>query len=311
MSHGESGSWRPARMAGRERQRVLVILLVAVAHFLLHTPTPVYAAANPTPVLAIRLDAPGQSARVTEGEIGIVTFTGRMSIDKLPVEYCVVTLNASTDTGWVSLVSPTTAVFTNTTPQPFTCIVIVPQGTPNNLSGNIFILGRAVAGGLWSTAGTRGIVSVEPYFRVDVYAKQPVLEISPGGQAFFTYFVRNDGNGIDSFSKEVSNLKELADRGWTAVMCACMFTKVPPGEYKPDRLTLASPRDEPFMADYSISIIVKVTSCKAPDFSLVVSDYVVLTVHVKGDRLPGLSPCLLILALSLAAGYLLRPRKGP
>ncbi len=296
-----------------KHELVRALLLIALSGSILSTvlPSPAQAAANPTPVLALRLDAPSQSARVTEGEPAIVTFTGQMSIDKLPVEYCVVTLNSSMDNGWVSLVSPTTAVFTNTTPQPLTCAVIVPQGTPNNLSGNILIMGRAVAGGLWSTAETRGIVSVEPYFRVDVYAKQPVMEISPGEQAFFTYFVRNDGNGIDSFSKEVSNLKELADRGWTAVMCACTFAKVLPGEYKPDRLTLASPRDEPFTADCSINIIVRVTSYNARDFSRVVSDSVVLTVHVNGDRLPSLSPYILILALSLAAGYLLRPPKRP
>ena len=272
--------------------------------------SPAEAAVNPVPVLALKLDSANQNARVTESVPGMVTFTGQASIDKLPVERCIVKLDSSTDTGWVSLVSPLLVVFTSTTPQPFTCTVIVPPGTANSLYGHLVINGRAVAGGMQSTATTKGIISVDPYFRVELYSKKPIIEILPGEQAFITYWARNDGNAIDSFEVEISNLREIAARHWTVVLCGCGFPKIQPGESSPDRITAASPRDEQFKGDYYMNIVVKATSQNAKDFQQVVSQNLTLTIHVRSIMLPSLSPYLLILALSVAAAYLLRPPAG-
>jgi len=297
-------------MTGPEHWKAFVLSLAVGGLLFQLFPVPADAAVNPTPVLSLKLDSANQNARVTEGAPGIVHFTGQMSIDKLPVDRCVVTLASSTDPGWSSQVSPSTAVFNSTRPQSFTCCVVVPQGTPNSQFGNLTIRGRAVADGLQSTAETRAVISVDPYFRVELHSKKSIIKILPGEQAFFTYWARNDGNAIDSFELEISNLKELSNRHWTVVLSSCGFGKLEQGESKPSRLTAASPRDEQFTDDYSVNIVVKVTSQNAKYFEQVVSHNLTLTVHVRSILLPSLSPYLLILALSIAAAFLLRPRPG-
>jgi len=262
------------------------------------------AATNPAPVMTLWLDSPIQAAHVTESAPGIVTITGQMSIDKLPVERCGVSLRSSMDVGWPHQLSPTTAVFTSTTPQSFTCTVVVPQGTPQDLTGNLLIAAHIVVAGQFCTAEARGIISIDPYFRVELYSKQPFIEILPGEQAYFTYEARNTGNAVDSFEREILNLKELSDRHWTGGLTSGTLPKVKPGESKPDRVTVASPRHEQFKGDYYIDIVVKVTSQNAKDYKQVVSQNYTITIHVRSNWLPALSPYLVIIALSVVVAYL-------
>jgi hypothetical protein len=262
-------------------------------------PAATQAAVNPVPVLAVKLDSANQDARVTESAPGIVTFTGQMSIDKLPVERCVVTLTSSTDIGWVSQVSPTTAVFTSTTPQSFTCTVVVPQGTANSQYGNLVVNGRAVAGGLQSMAETKGIISVSPYFRLTLDSDVPYREISPGTQAFFTVKLTNAGNAVDSFELEISNLKDLAAKKWTVVLSANTIPKVQPGEYKPFRITAQSPRDWTLWKSEPSVIIIKATSQNAKDFQQVIALSFPIYAYEKGFYIPGFDPLFVIAAFGI------------
>jgi len=293
------------------RAPVLVVLLAGVL-FSTVFPAPAGAAVNPVPVLAVKLDSANQYARVTESAPGIVTFTGQASIDKLPMESCVVYLNSSTDTGWASQVSPLRTTFTNTTPQSFTCTVLVPPGTANSEYGNLFIRGRAVAEGMQSIAETRGIIAVEPFFRCKLTSTPPCQEIAPGEQAFFTICVTNTGNAIDSFELEIANLRDLSEKRWTVVLCAGTLPKVAPAEYKPFRVTAQSPRDETFWTSEPTIIVIKTTSQNAKDFQQVVSATCQLTVHVRGTYLPSLDPVVLLMVLAFAAAYLaVRPERMP
>jgi len=285
-------------------------VLLACVFFSAVFPAPAGAAVNPVPVLSVKLDSASQSARVTESAPGIVTFSGRASIDKLPVERCVVTLAASTDTGWPSQISPLQTVFTSTRPHPFTCTVVVPPGTLNNQSGNLTIRGRAVAEGLQSTAEARGVIAVDPFFRCNLSSAPPCCEIAPGEQAFFTVRLTNTGNAIDSFELEISNLRDLNDKRWTVVLCAGTLPKVEPAEYKPFRVIAQSPRDETLWTSGPTVIVIKTTSQNAKDFQQVVTASVQLTVYVRGTYLPSLDPAVLLMVLAFAAAYL-AVRTGP
>ena len=283
--------------------------LMILGALLVLIPTNSQAAANPVPVLALKLDTAQQAARVTESAPGIVSFTGQATIDKLPVERCVVTLTSSTDIGWVTQVSPSTAVFTATTPQSFTCTVVVPQGTPNSQFGNLIINGRAVAGGLQSLAETKAIISVDPYFRLTLDSDVPYREISPGTQAFFTVKLTNAGNAVDSFELEISNLKELAAKKWTVVLSANTIPKVVPGEYKPFRITAQSPRDwTPWKSEPSVFII-KAQSQNAKDFQQVITLSFPIYAYEKGFYIPGFDPLFLIAALGIGLVVLRRKRQ--
>jgi len=283
-----------------------MMLLVAM---LVLVPTGSQAAVNPVPVLALKLDSANQNARVTESAPGIVTFTGSMSIDKLPVERCVVTMTSSTDIGWVSQVSPTTAVFTSTTPQSFTCTVVVPQGTANAQYGKLVINGRAVAGGLQSTAVTEGIIAVDPYFRLTLDSDVPYREITPGSQAFFTVKLTNAGNAVDSFELEISNLRDLTGKKWTVVLSANTIPKVQPGEYKPFRITAQSPRDWTVWKSEPSVFIIKATSQNAKDFQQVISLSFPVYAYEKGFYIPGFDALFLITALCIGLVVIRQKRK--
>lgn len=303
----------PREVQGMEVPRrafaALAAFLMMLGAALVLVPQASQAAVNPVPVLAIRLDTANQNAKVTESAPGIVQFTGQISIDKLPVERCVVTLTSSTDTGWVSQVSPSTAVFTTTTPQAFTCTVVVPQGTPNSLFGNLIINGRAVAGGLQSLAETKAIIAVDPYFRLTLDSDVPYREISPGTQAFFTIKLTNAGNAVDSFELEISNLKELTSKHWTVVLSANTIMKVMPGEYKPFRITAQSPRDWTIWKSEPSVIIMKATSQNAKDFQQVISLSFPVYAYEKGFYIPGFDPLFLIAAFGIGLVVLRRNRK--
>jgi uncharacterized membrane protein len=184
-------------------------------------------------------------------------------------------------------------------------MVIVPPGTPGNQYGNLTIYGRAIGGGLRSTAETRGVIAVEPYFRVGLFTENPLFEISPGGQAFYTIWIHNDGNAVDSFhTLEIMNLRELTARHWTIILSSTTIGKIEPGESKPARLTAASPKDEQYRGDYYLNIVVRVTSLNAKDFQQVVSQNLTLTVHVRSNLPLALNSYILIIALSVVVAYL-------
>jgi hypothetical protein len=119
---------------------------------------PADAAINPVPVLTLRLEPAMVTVNTNSSSPTIVQFNGTCTVDKLPIERATVTLTSSTDVGWVSQVSPTTMVFTSTTPQAFICTVVIPQGTPN-MTGTLKVDGRAVAAGLQSTAETTALIT--------------------------------------------------------------------------------------------------------------------------------------------------------
>jgi hypothetical protein len=287
-------------MAGWSGRSLTFVVLILISILI---PASARAAVNPVPVLSVKFDSANQNARVTESAPGIVTFTGQLSIDKLPVDRCIVTLNSSTDIGWASQVSPTTTVFTSTTPQSFSCTVIVPAGTANSQYGNLVVSGLAVAGGYQSTAVTKGIIAVDPFFRCNLSSDSPYCEISPGDQAFFTLRLNNTGNAVDSFELEIVNLLDLCQKRWTVVFSAGTLPKVEPAEYKPFRVTAQSPREETLWTSEPTVIVVKTTSQNAKDFQLVVSTTFQLTVYVRGTYLPYLDASVLILVLALGAVY--------
>lgn len=132
---------------------VALIVVSSVAFF-----GPAQGAINPVPVLAIRLDQAAATVYTNASSPGIITFNGTCTVDKLPIERATVTLSSSTDVGWATQLSPTTMVFTSTTPQSFTCTVVVPQGTPN-MTGTLVLNGRVVAGGLQSTSETKAVIN--------------------------------------------------------------------------------------------------------------------------------------------------------
>lgn len=122
--------------------------------------TPAQPASPIVPVLTLSLTPPIQNISSSRDSSVNAQFEGTAIVDKMPIVRCVVTLTSSVDVGWVSQISPTTMVFTSTTPQSFTVVVTVPQGTPTG-QGKLTVDGRAVAAGLQSIAQATAIIDVK------------------------------------------------------------------------------------------------------------------------------------------------------
>jgi hypothetical protein len=133
----------------------IVVLFIALSISILG---PADAAINPVPVMALKIEPAMATVYTNSSSPSIVSFNGTCTVDKLPIERATVSLASSTDVGWVTQISPTTMVFTSTTPQSFTCTVVIPQGTPN-MTGTLKVDGRVVAAGLQSTAETKALIT--------------------------------------------------------------------------------------------------------------------------------------------------------
>ncbi len=285
------------------RLTTMLIVLAVPGGLLATVMAPAQAAVPCIPTFYMKMDAAEQCARTAGGAATTVTFSGRMGIDKLSVERCVVTLTASTDTGWAAGVTPTVAVFTSTTPQSFNCTVVVPAGTLQNQTASLSVKCHAQAGGLEYNAETKGLIRVEPFFRPSLSSSAPFKQIYPGGQACFTLRVNNTGNAIDSFELEILNLRDLAGKQWTVVLSVGTLPNVAPGGSKPFCLIAQSSRDRAIWKSEPTVVLVKATSQCAEDLEQVVSTTFQLTVYVRGTWLPNLSTGALSLVLSLAAAY--------
>lgn len=137
---------------------VCLMLLLPCVQVAAGAPAP---AAGPiVPVLKLAIQPPIAFVNSSPEAPAITVFDGTASVDKPPVVRCVVTLTSSTDIGWITQVSPSTMVFTSTTPQAFTVTVTVPQGTPTS-QGKLLVYGRAVAAGLQSSAEATAIIDVK------------------------------------------------------------------------------------------------------------------------------------------------------
>ncbi len=137
---------------------VCLMLLLPCVQVAAQAPAP--AAAPIVPVLKLTIQPPMAFVNSSPEAPAIAVFNGTASVDKPPIVRCVVTLTSSTDIGWVSTISPSTMVFTSTTPQAYTVTVTVPQGTPTS-QGKLMVYGRAVAAGLQSTAEATAIIDVK------------------------------------------------------------------------------------------------------------------------------------------------------
>lgn len=268
------------------------------------------AAINPVPVLTLKLDPASLSAQPTESKVGIVTFTGTATIDKFPVERLVATLSSTVDQGWVSQMSPTTMVFTSTSPQTFTVSVVVPQDSPNNVQGKLTIDGKAVGGGLQSQpAQASSFIIVDPYYRVTVETDSPFREIQPGSQVYYSFRVWNMGNAIDTFNLEIVNLRDLVNKKWTVTLSSTTIPKVNPREYKVVKVVAQSPKDWSVWKSEPSVINLKAISQNAGDINLVVTQTFPVYAYERGFYIPGFDAFFLIAAMVIGLVLMRRTRQ--
>ena len=216
---------------------ILAMMFVLLAPFC----SPVNALTeNPTalkPTLTIStLDPPQGHAPVTSESVGSVTFHANVSVEKNQfVGTVMVELDGSTSTGWTTVVSPQTIPFTNPATVEITITVVVPQSTPASLIGRVVVNGLATYHTGSISATSSAMVLVDQYFGC-------ALNVSPrqgtGNPQTFEIFIRNTGNGEDSFSLSILVPEALSKAGLSLSFETTKTQKLQPEANQTIKLTV-------------------------------------------------------------------------
>ncbi len=259
------------------------------------------ASANPIPIVSIQLNPSQMQAIITDSQLGAVSFSGTVMVDKIPgIERLIVTLTAVVNTGWPVVLSPMTMPFVNPGSRQFQVTVVVPPSTSSQIIGTLLVTGSAKAPGLAPIVSTAsGVVTVAQFFKLRLETESPLREVSPGDITYNLVNVFNDGNSMDTIQVEIENIKDLVKEGWT-VLLGSTDVSVKADEYVPVKVTVQTSQEWRLWAKEIYPIILKATSMEAKQRNeLYIKSYPVF-VYMKGYHIPGFDPFLAIVALVIA-----------
>ena len=259
--------------------------------------------AEPAPGLDLTVSITEDSveAAPSESAPGTAQFHGTVTVQMPSLRGATVTLTSSTDIGWVTQVAPGTFVLDNGQVGEFTVTVVVPQGSPASLTGNVIVNGRAVASGVQATGSDSSTITVRPDFRVVLEAQKREVEISPGGTARFSLRVTNAGNSVDSFEIRSTNQNELERQGWKVSVPNAGLKNVVPGEYRLVTVVLAAPASMSPYSSRTTTLNIRATSLGAQEHNLTTTLDYPLSVKETGVSGTGVS-IVAVIAVVMAVG---------
>ncbi len=243
----------------------LLILAVALFVMSLVVISTDDASALPMHSLHVSLFPEELGAKVTEDQMGAVTFGGNVTIEKQQgVERVTVTLDADTASGWPTVVSPQTMAFINPGTQQFQLNVIVPSGTPvSSTTSTVYVHASSP---IWEEDQTAIVrVYVLQYYKLDIWMDQTMYESEPGESVMGRIYVNNSGNGEDTFAISVEKLP----KGVRECRFDAEQQTVPHGLYGEFTFTILSDEDLEVGQDGNmLTVVVKVKSLGAKDKGL-------------------------------------------
>lgn len=239
---------------------VIFILLILVFPLL-----SINALAVGSPVVELKFD-PGeevQYADVAPGESGMVSFSGTVRADLAAggsVQDVVVNLQASTDQGWATTIDPTTVVLNPGTEEvPFLATVSVPPETSFYVCGVLTISGTATAypGALRYTIDSiTGTILINQYYKFSIGCNEPYQECCPDSELCYELNIYNEGNGLDEFMVEITNLEYLTHELFT-VSPETNTMEIPEKNVGQVNVQVATPYNEDSLGVYDIELEVR------------------------------------------------------
>mgnify|MGYP006293004425 FL=1 len=260
--------------------------------------------------ITINLAQKKQTALVAPGQEGIVTFTGEVTA-QIPwspsIQYCIVYMQANAG-GWVVSLPPPLIFSKQTRTNNFAMTVQVPPETSYFTQGQLEVTAtwRYSPGRLTGTVPpTSAIIKVNQYYQFSVGCEKPYVEVAPGNSLGFRVSLFNEGNGNDKLRMEITNLKDLADEGWTVQLSQDKF-QVPEKQERVLTVSVTTPvKWHPWMNKVT-TINLKTVSSQAESLGQP-SDISTYSMYVRqrGVAIPGFEPTFAIIALALigAVGY--------
>ncbi len=170
------------------------------------------AEAIPLHTLDVSLYPDSLDARITNEQLGAVTFGGNVTIEKPQgVERVTVSLSADTDKGWPVVTSPSTMVFINPDTIEFTVTIIVPPDTPPSV-GTVSVIAQAKSP-IWSeTQTTEARVNVLQFFKFAIWMDGYEGMAAAGSSTDGVLVIFNNGTGEDTFLIDFEEYPEVISR---------------------------------------------------------------------------------------------------
>ena len=263
------------------------------------------------PFLSLSFDDSNPVVNVTPTSEGIVNLTGHARIDKTEDQSVNVSLDASVDVGWKTVLSPTNMRFISGPQEDFTVEIVVPAATSESILGKLTLNALIKMDGMWETTKTESLIRVAPYFRLAVVPDAEKSEIAPAQSADFSVTVTNYGNAVDSYKLQIENRNELEQKGWNITISQDSLNKMYPAESRTVRISAHAPTDWAPWKSETTTIRLNISSVDAPDFGMNFSKTSNLTVRQNGFFLPGVAVVLALpLAALVAAGLFMYVRRG-
>lgn len=236
---------------------------------------------------------------------GIVTFTGKVSIDQpvdLDAQYVSVQLHAEVG-GWEVTEIPLMTVARLPTIIPFSVSAIVPQ---NTRTSRMDVTEVMTITGSWSYEPGLLQGQVEPvdvlvyirhFYQHSVKCSTPYIHTSPGGEFDLELEIVNEGNGDDEVVIDIDRRDRMEDHGWTFVFDKAKYA-VPHGESITVKFHVSTPKKWDTFRNNIVVLHFVVTSDQAAR-SNAVSETAFYSVYVRqrGVAVPGFEAPLMLLAL--------------
>jgi hypothetical protein len=292
------------------RRSIFSFAALALCLFTIASPALGDGSATPEPSMTIKLGPLSQEAAVTESQNATVKFSGSVKFENVDFsDRALAFLNSSVDTGWPSMISPSTLVVLPVE-ESFEVTVVVPAGSWHNITGTLVVKGHRHSGNQTITGEANATITPKAYYGVHLETDVSHYEITEGDSICVSFRVQNTGNAVDTFECEIVNFRKLIDDDHMTFTFSSPPPPLPPGESSIIKFPVASPNDEYFKGDHSIAIVFKVYSVTARDNGEDVNQTLRFTIHVKASWVLTISPYLVILGLAVAAAYLFWKPEG-
>ena len=296
------------------RVGVFIALLFIMGSLLVYLPEDNEVEAVGSPVVSIRLAQQKMTAYVAPGMDGIVTFTGTVTAIapwSPSVQQLLVFLIADAS-GWAVTNPPALPFTKGQTERDFAVTVQVPPETSHMLQGTLQIAAKW----RYSPGSTQGnvepvsaIIYVAQYYQFSVGCEKPYMQVGPGQSLGFKLRLINEGNANDKLRVEVTNLKDLNDKGWTVQLSQDKF-QVPEKQERVLQISITTPVEWNAWKNDVDTIQLRIVSSQAESTGAIsdISDYS-LYIRQRGVSVPGFEPTFAIMALAGLAALFYGRRK--
>jgi hypothetical protein len=176
----------------------------------------------------LSLETQSKTAQVAPGDSGIATFNGSVTV-KLPDGYnnpaAFINVTLYAEDSWNScILEPEFIIFHNSGEKRFCVKVFVPINESRYATGRVTVMGtwEMDPGGFYGkvrpSGGVDGRINVAQFYNVSLSSPKPIIEVKPGEVFEFELIIKNEGNGLDMFTVDIINERELNEKCTTLLL---------------------------------------------------------------------------------------------